>query len=414
MSWGPSGTSAPRFLPARCADFPRGCRIPRSPHRRGDALAFDFTNGFHDTATRWPPRSPPARWGPGSRWPSSAVLNLVGAFLSVRSPRRSPRASSTDGAQRAGDTLVIIFAGLVGGILWNLLTWLLGLPSSSSHALFGGLIGAAIAALGVGGRSALSSTAWSASRSSRRALAARRCPGRGDRHLAGVPVTRRVRTPAESGGFRWGQIGAASLLVARARHQRRAEDDGHHHPRADRLRQWTAPRAIPLWVKVAGAGDRAGHLLRRVADHPHPRQGSGRDRSPQGLAAETSAAIILASSHLGFALSTTRRSRCPGRWPARRTLHPGRRSPCPAGPAVGDEGQGMMPMVFCASLVPWASETREASRSGPTGNPSLGWRRGRPRDAVHQDGADRGDRAGDGRRERAAGSMTLETRPCHS
>ena len=47
--------------------------------------------------------------------------------------------------------LLIIFAGLVGGILWNLATWLFGLPSSSSHALFGGLIGASIAALGIGG-----------------------------------------------------------------------------------------------------------------------------------------------------------------------------------------------------------------------------------------------------------------------
>ena len=55
------------------------------------------------------------------------------------------------GAVSGQDLLLIVFAGLVGGIIWNLATWLLGLPSSSSHALFGGLIGAAIASIGMGG-----------------------------------------------------------------------------------------------------------------------------------------------------------------------------------------------------------------------------------------------------------------------
>ena len=68
----------------------------------------------------------------------SAVLNLVGAFLSVEVAKTISGGIVDD----TKVTPVIIFAGLVGAIVWNLVTWLIGLPSSSSHALFGGLIGA--------------------------------------------------------------------------------------------------------------------------------------------------------------------------------------------------------------------------------------------------------------------------------
>src|ERR1700750_1869651 len=92
----------------------------------------------------------------------SAVLNLVGAFLSVavaltvtnavvkvQDSSGAPIPELTDHGGYA--LLLIILAGLVGGVLWNLLTWLIGLPSSSSHALFGGLIGSTIAALRLSG-----------------------------------------------------------------------------------------------------------------------------------------------------------------------------------------------------------------------------------------------------------------------
>ena len=89
----------------------------------------------------------------------SAILNLVGAFLSVEvaltvtnSVIRIQDSTGAPNAELTADggsaLLFIVLAGLVGAILWNLLTWLLGLPSSSSHALFGGLIGATIAGLG--------------------------------------------------------------------------------------------------------------------------------------------------------------------------------------------------------------------------------------------------------------------------
>ena len=125
------------------------------------SLAFDFTNGFHDTANAMATSIATGALKPKSAVALSAVLNLVGAFLSVQVALTVTnsviRIQDSTGAPNAALTanggsalLLIVLAGLVGAILWNLLTWLLGLPSSSSHALFGGLIGATIAASGTG------------------------------------------------------------------------------------------------------------------------------------------------------------------------------------------------------------------------------------------------------------------------
>src|SRR4051794_1467135 len=123
------------------------------------ALAFDFTNGFHDTANAMATSIATGALKPKAAVTLSAILNLVGAFLSIEVALTvTNKVISIQGANGAPDpslmgvpVLVIIFAGLAGAIVWNLITWLFGLPSSSSHALFGGLIGAATAALGVGG-----------------------------------------------------------------------------------------------------------------------------------------------------------------------------------------------------------------------------------------------------------------------
>ncbi|HEY5785366.1 MAG TPA: inorganic phosphate transporter, partial [Microlunatus sp.] len=120
------------------------------------ALAFDFTNGFHDTANAMATSIATGALKPKAAVALSAVLNLVGAFLSIEVAltvsNKILSIQDSSGAPIEGlmgvPILTIVFAGLVGGILWNLTTWLLGLPSSSSHALFGGLIGSAIAALG--------------------------------------------------------------------------------------------------------------------------------------------------------------------------------------------------------------------------------------------------------------------------
>src|SRR3954451_23834749 len=102
------------------------------------ALVFDFTNGFHDTANAMATSIATGALRPKLAVTIAGCLNLLGAFLSVE-------VAKTISGGLVDETLitpVVIFAGLVGAMLWNLTTWLVGLPSSSSHALFGGLIGA--------------------------------------------------------------------------------------------------------------------------------------------------------------------------------------------------------------------------------------------------------------------------------
>lgn len=108
------------------------------------ALIFDFTNGFHDTANAMATPIATGALKPKTAVLLAASLNFVGAFLSTEVAK-----TISGGLIREGEAGLIfgpelIFAGLVGAIIWNLFTWLLGLPSSSSHALFGGLIGAAV------------------------------------------------------------------------------------------------------------------------------------------------------------------------------------------------------------------------------------------------------------------------------
>ena len=126
------------------------------------ALGFDFTNGFHDTANAVATSIATGALQPKRAVLLSGVLNLVGAFLSVQVALTVTNAvvkiQNANGTPKPAllahggeDLLLIVLAGLIGGIVWNLCTWLLGLPSSSSHALFGGLIGATIAGLGMSG-----------------------------------------------------------------------------------------------------------------------------------------------------------------------------------------------------------------------------------------------------------------------
>ena len=106
------------------------------------ALSFDFTNGFHDTGNAMATSIATKALRPRIAVALSAVLNLVGAFLSL-----SVAATIASGLVDTGlVTLTVVAAGLAGGIIWNLLTWLFGIPSSSSHALIGGVIGSTIAA----------------------------------------------------------------------------------------------------------------------------------------------------------------------------------------------------------------------------------------------------------------------------
>ena len=108
------------------------------------ALAFDFTNGFHDTANAVATSISTGALAPRTAVSLAAILNFVGAFVSLEV------AATVAGGIVDADLIntTVIFAGLIGAIFWNLLTWYYGLPSSSSHALIGGVVGAAFAAGG--------------------------------------------------------------------------------------------------------------------------------------------------------------------------------------------------------------------------------------------------------------------------
>jgi PiT family inorganic phosphate transporter len=108
------------------------------------ALAFDFTNGFHDTANVVATSISTGAARPSVAIGVASLLNFVGAFISI-----SVAATvANDVVNAEVITPTIVFAGLIGAIAWNLITWSAGLPSSSSHALIGGVVGSAVAAAG--------------------------------------------------------------------------------------------------------------------------------------------------------------------------------------------------------------------------------------------------------------------------
>ncbi|MGW0332626.1 anion permease [Streptomyces sp. NPDC003011] len=265
------------------------------------ALAFDFTNGFHDTANAMATSIATGALRPRTAVVISGVLNVAGAFLSTEVAR-------TISGGIVDDTLVspgMIFAGLVGAILWNLLTWLVGLPSSSSHALFGGLIGAVWVGAGAHGvhvgkvvEKVLIPAVVSPLVAGVAALVAT--------YLA-YKLTSRAREASVTRSFRFGQIASASLVSLA-----HGTNDAQKTMGVITLTLISAgalghDAGPPVWV-VASAGLAIGlgtylggwRIIRTMG------KGLTEIRSPQGFAAETaSTAVILTSAHLGFALSTT-------------------------------------------------------------------------------------------------------------
>ena len=265
------------------------------------ALAFDFTNGFHDTANAMATSIATGALRPKVAVTIAGVLNLVGAFLSVE----VAKTISSGLVDEAKISPVVIFAGLVGAILWNLLTWLLGLPSSSSHALFGGLIGATIVAAGTGAvhfGAVFTKVILPAVISPLLA---------GIVAMAATYLAYRITERGEDGtvkrGFKAGQIVSASMVALA-----HGTNDAQKTMGIITLTLITAgvlaPNSgPPFWVILsAGLAIALGTYIggwriiqtlgKRVSDI----------QTPQGFAAETSAAtVILASSHLGFSLSTT-------------------------------------------------------------------------------------------------------------
>lgn len=287
------------------------------------ALAFDFTNGFHDTGNAMATSIATGALKPKTAVLLSGTLNLVGAFLSVQVAltvtNAVVRIQNSDGAPKpellsggGEELLLIVLAGLIGGILWNLVTWLLGLPSSSSHALFGGLIGATIAGLGFSGVNWVGDGTKLDGVLGKVVLPALLSPliavavaafGTWLIHRITAGVAERYRET----GFRWGQIGSASLVSLAHGTNDAQKTMGVITLALIASGHWTDTASVPFWVKLSCAlaialGTYLGgwRIIRTLG------KGLVEISSPQGMAAESSsAAVILASSHLGFALSTT-------------------------------------------------------------------------------------------------------------
>jgi PiT family inorganic phosphate transporter len=113
------------------------------------ALVFDYTNGFHDAANAIATAISTRALTPRIALLMAAVMNFVGALLGQKVAQTVSEVIDLSGVSSPSHGLVIVLAGLIGAITWNMTTWYFGLPSSSSHALIGGLVGAALAAGGV-------------------------------------------------------------------------------------------------------------------------------------------------------------------------------------------------------------------------------------------------------------------------
>lgn len=266
------------------------------------ALAFDFTNGFHDTGNAVATGIASGALKPKTAVLLCATLNLVGAFMSTQVAATVAK----DLVVTHLVTLEIMFGGLVGGIIWNLVTWLLGIPSSSSHALIGGVVGAMLAAAGSAG------VHW---------------PGVVSKVLVPTVVavlaatlvatvgtwlvyrlTRGVSPGRARRDFRRGQVFSAALMSLA-----HGTNDAQKTMGMIFLALITYGAAQktdvmpPLWVIVScalamAAGTYFGgwRVIRTLG------KGLVEVESPQGMAAESSsAAIILLSSHFGYSLSTT-------------------------------------------------------------------------------------------------------------
>src|SRR5919109_2123772 len=266
------------------------------------ALAFDFTNGFHDTAnvvaTSISTRAMPPRLAVGY----ASLLNFVGAFISLEVAATVAK----DVVNADLITPLIVFGGLIGAIAWNLITWYFGLPSSSSHALIGGMIGSAFVAEGadaVLGEGVLGKVMIPALVAPTLAFIVA-----GLAILLLYRIVGRQRPGPVAGGFRVGQVVSGGLL-ALAHGTNDAQKtmgvitlalvaNGNISSEKFHVPDWvviTAASAIAVGTYVGG-----WRIIRTMGSRIHKMD------SAQGFAAQgAGAAVILASSHVGFPLSTT-------------------------------------------------------------------------------------------------------------
>jgi PiT family inorganic phosphate transporter len=265
------------------------------------ALCFDFTNGFHDTGNAMATSIATHALGPRTAVALSGVLNLIGAFLSL-----AVAATIASGlVDTKVVTLTVVAAGLAGGIIWNLLTWLLGIPSSSSHALIGGVIGSTLAASGghaVLWKGLVSKVIIPACLSP---IIAALVAAVGTYML--YRISRSLTEKARNHGFRIGQIGSACMVSLAHGTNDAQKTMGVITLALIVNKSVPSTSNAPFWVILSCAlaislGTYLGgwRVIRTLG------KGLVEIEAPQGMAAESaSAAVILLSSGFGYSLSTT-------------------------------------------------------------------------------------------------------------
>jgi inorganic phosphate transporter, PiT family len=270
-------------------------------------LAFDFTNGFHDTANAMATSIATGALKPKVAVIISACLNFAGAFISISVAATIAKGIVNPAVLAGNDGLLLVLAALIGAMMWNLVTWYFTIPSSSSHALIGGVIGATIVA------ASSSAVNW------HNLVQSVIVPALLSPIIAGVVafigvyvayrmIIRFLGTKDSATGYRLGQIGSASL-VSLAHGTNDAQKTmgvislaliAHGDISATNF-------SVPFWVKLAcatsiAAGTATGgwRIINTMGNRITTVE------SPQGFAAETaSASVILASSYYGYPLSTT-------------------------------------------------------------------------------------------------------------
>jgi PiT family inorganic phosphate transporter len=266
------------------------------------ALVFDFTNGFHDTANVVATSISTRAMSPRVAVAYASALNFAGAFLSLAVAATIAK----DVVNAADITPLVVFAGLIGAISWNLITWYFGLPSSSSHALIGGVVGAAFAAAGadaVYGEGILGKVLIPAVIAPILAFAV---------GLVAIFICYRILGSQRPGpitrGFRYGQVVSGGMLALAHGTNDAQKTMGvitlalvsNGNIAADNFH-------VPTWVVIASATAislgtyTGGWRIIRTMGSRIIKMDSAQGFSAQGAGS----AVILTSSHFGFPLSTT-------------------------------------------------------------------------------------------------------------
>src|SRR5580700_394323 len=268
-------------------------------------FSFDFTNGFHDTANAMATSIATGALKPKVAVIISAVLNFAGAFISISVAATIAKGIVSPTVLVGGDGLELVLAALIGAMTWNLITWYFTIPSSSSHALIGGVIGATIVATASG------EVNW------HNLIKTVIVPAVLSPFIAGgvaalgtylaYRLIRRLGQKEARTGYRYGQIFSASLVSLAHGTNDAQKTMGVISLALIAHGTLAAGASTPVWVIVAcaltiAAGTYMGgwRVIRTLG------KGLVEIESPQGFAAESSsAAVILLSTHFGYSLSTT-------------------------------------------------------------------------------------------------------------